>query len=91
MAAKISPGGVVLAGDQNFRYSAIKWKPLLLIDGLSMPNDSSIYVTGSAKTSHVRINFNFILLAQLVPALNRYPYTVYHVAKLKRSALLEGA
>ena len=34
--------------------------------------------------------FNFILLAQLIPALNRYPYTMYHVSKLNGSALLEG-
>ena len=26
--------------------------------------------------------FNFILLAKLVPALNRYPYTIYHVRGL---------
>ena len=35
--------------------------------------------------------FNFILLTQLVAALKRHPCTMYHVVKLKRSALLEGA
>ena len=34
--------------------------------------------------------FNFILLSQLVPALNGYPYTMYHVTKLIEVYLTGG-